>query len=205
VSSSHFELKEDFRDHQIAMSYDLTRHKSKVGGDTFRQGIDEQASQAAEDSLSQFPKGEDEGSASASQETEASHETEPSSQTEWFHRIQSYEFITGYPKSLYVGPDGRVVRTLFSGKVDLDIFRGHTVDINPDLNPDYVDNAQTILNVPIEKYDIILVDPPYSVEDAEHYKSTMVKRNKVVQALGHRSTPRCSWGSLSRSGQENTF
>jgi hypothetical protein len=28
-----------------------------------------------------------------------------------------------------------------------------------------------------------LADPPYSVEDAEHYRTTMVKRNVVMRAL----------------------
>jgi 23S rRNA A2030 N6-methylase RlmJ len=32
-------------------------------------------------------------------------------------------------------------------------------------------------------YDLVLCDPPYSVEDAEHYQTTMVKRNKVMKAL----------------------
>ena len=31
---------------------------------------------------------------------------------------------------------------------------------------------------------MILADPPYSVEDADHYKPTMVNRNKVMRALG---------------------
>ena len=72
---------------------------------------------------------------------------------------------------------------LFSGKVDTVVFPGHTVDLNADNAPTYVDDAQTLTNVPLDMYDLVLADPPYSVEDAEHYKTTMVKRNTVMRAL----------------------
>ena len=141
----------------------------------------------------------------------------------WPERIDSYERVTGYPKSLFVGGDGRVVGTLimgnnyqvkssyyggypagylkrvkslfpdktntlhlFSGRVDTETFPGDTVDLSPDTQPTYVDDAQTLEKVPLESYDLVLADPPYSVEDAEHYKTTMVKRNKVMAALGGR-------------------
>jgi hypothetical protein len=97
-------------------------------------------------------------------------------------------YYGGYPhgylkriKALF--PDKRHPLHIFSGKIDTTIFNGDTVDINPDLNPTYVDDAQDLSDVPIEKYDIILADPPYSVEDAEHYKASMIKRNKVMRAL----------------------
>ena len=97
-------------------------------------------------------------------------------------------YYGGYPhgylkriKALF--PDKKKVLHLFSGKVDTEIFPGDTVDINVDNNPTYVDDAQTLLNVPLESYDLVLADPPYSVEDCEHYKTTMVKRNVVLQAL----------------------
>jgi hypothetical protein len=80
-------------------------------------------------------------------------------------------------------PDKRKVLHLFSGKVDLDAFPGDTVDINPDLNPTFVDDAQTLIRVPLETYDLVLADPPYSVEDAERYQATMIKRNVVMRAL----------------------
>jgi hypothetical protein len=138
----------------------------------------------------------------------------------WQDRIENYGRQTGFPKCLFVGPDGRVVGTwimgndyrvksayyggypagylrriralfpdkqrvlhLFSGRVDLAAFPGDTVDINPALSPTYIDDAQTLLNVPLENYDLVLADPPYSVEDAEHYQTTMVKRNVVMRAL----------------------
>lgn len=141
----------------------------------------------------------------------------------WQERIDSYVKETGYPRSLFIGEDGRVVGIwimgnnyrvkseyfggypagylkriralfpdkndilhLFSGKVDKSILAGKTVDILPENNPDYLDDAQTLERVPLEQFDLVLADPPYSVEDAEHYQTTMIKRNKVMQALGNR-------------------
>jgi hypothetical protein len=143
----------------------------------------------------------------------------------WEDRIKNYGRETGFPESLFVSPDGRVVGTwimgndyrvkstyyggypagylrrvkalfpdkrrtlhLFSGKVDLDVFPGDTVDLNAKLKPTYLDDAQTLRNVPLHKYDLVLADPPYSVEDAEHYQTTMVKRNVVMRALQGLST-----------------
>jgi hypothetical protein len=80
-------------------------------------------------------------------------------------------------------PDKRRVLHLFSGKVDLAALPGDTVDINADLRPTYVDDAQKLENVPLDTYDLILADPPYSIEDAERYQTTMIKRNAVMRAL----------------------
>jgi hypothetical protein len=109
------------------------------------------------------------------------------------YRVQSL-YYGGYPagylrriKSLF--PDKRNVLHLFSGHVDKSIIPGKTVDLNPELNPDYLDDAQTLLQVPLEDFDLVLADPPYSVEDADHYKIPMVKRNKVMGVLGERCTP----------------
>lgn len=97
-------------------------------------------------------------------------------------------YYGGYPhgylrriKALF--PDKRHVLHLFSGKVDTETFPGDTVDINAANDPTYVDDAQTLENVPLETYDLCMADPPYSVEDAEHYQTTMVKRNLVMRAL----------------------
>jgi hypothetical protein len=80
-------------------------------------------------------------------------------------------------------PDRRRVLHIFSGKVDLDALPGDTVDLNAALAPTYVDDAQTLERVPLVNYDLILADPPYSVDDAERYGTTMVKRNTVMRAL----------------------
>ncbi len=144
---------------------------------------------------------------------------------DWEQRIAHYTRKTGFPRSLFVAEDGRVVGTwimgndyrvksayyggypagylrrvqalfpekqqvlhIFSGKVDLDALPGDTVDLNPALQPTYVDDAQTLNNVPLEQYDLVLADPPYSVEDADRYQTTMVKRNAVMRSLQRLST-----------------
>ncbi len=103
------------------------------------------------------------------------------------YRVKS-AYYGGYPagylrrvRALF--PDKRRVLHLFSGKVDLAALPGDTVDINADLSPTYVDDAQRLENVPLGAYDLILADPPYSVEDAERYRTTMIKRNVVMRAL----------------------
>ena len=135
-------------------------------------------------------------------------------------RIDNYVRVTGFPRSLFLSEDGRVVGTwimgndyrvrsayyggypagylrriralfpdkgrvlhIFSGKVDLAALPGDTVDINPKLKPTYIDDGQKLTNVPLETYDLVLADPPYSVEDADRYRTTMVKRNAVLRAL----------------------
>lgn len=80
-------------------------------------------------------------------------------------------------------PDKQKALHLFSGKVDTEFFPGDTVDVNPDLAPTFVDDAQSLANVPLGNYDIVLADPPYSIEDCEHYGTSMVKRNSVMKAL----------------------
>jgi len=143
-------------------------------------------------------------------------------------RVKSYHDITGFPESLFVGSDGRIVGTwimgnnyrvksgyyggypagylkrikalfpdkqrvlhLFSGKVDTATMPGHTVDSNPDRMPDFIDDAHRLTSVPLENYDLVMADPPYSVEDCEHYGTTMVKRNVVMAALGARLSRNC--------------
>jgi hypothetical protein len=138
-------------------------------------------------------------------------------------RIANYCRETGYPRSLFVSEDGRIVGTwimgqnytvksayyggyphgylarikalfpdklrvlhLFSGRVDLATLPGKTVDINSENAPDYVDDAQTLDDVPLEEFDLVCADPPYSVEDCDHYQTTMVKRNVVMRTLGAR-------------------
>lgn len=146
-------------------------------------------------------------------------------------RIDNYVRETGFPRSLFIGDDGRIVGTwimgndyrvksgyyggypagylrrvralfpdkrsvlhVFSGKVDLAALPGDTVDVNPELQPTYVDDAQSLCQVPLDQYDLVLADPPYSVEDAERYQTTMVKRNMVMRALqGLRPGAHIAW------------
>lgn len=149
-----------------------------------------------------------------------------SSELTWEDRIANYTRETGFPRSLFIAADGRVVGTwimgndyrvksglyggypagylrrmkalfperqrvlhLFSGLVDTSVFPGVRVDINPANEPDIVDDAQTLERVPIETFDLVLADPPYSVEDAERYRTSMIKRNVVMKKLGSRLQP----------------
>lgn len=97
-------------------------------------------------------------------------------------------YYGGYPagylrrvKALF--PEKTSVLHLFSGRVDTVAFPGDTVDIRPELNPTWLVSAETLDGVLLPCYDLVLADPPYSVEDCEHYGTPMVNRNKVMQAL----------------------
>lgn len=106
------------------------------------------------------------------------------------YRVKS-SYYGGYPptylrriKALF--PDKLHALHLFSGKVDLAEFPGVTVDSNASTEPDIIDDAHRLEKVPIEDFDLVMADPPYSVEDCDHYQCTMVKRNIVMRALGSR-------------------
>ena len=77
-------------------------------------------------------------------------------------------------------PDAVNILHLFSGSLDNKV-KGDRFDINPDLKPDIVGDAHDLSNLVKKKYDLIIADPPYSGEDAEHYGTPMVNRNKVVE------------------------
>lgn len=101
------------------------------------------------------------------------------------------QYYGGYPhgylkrvRALF--PDKFMVLHLFSGKIDLTEFPGHTCDLNAELLPTYIADAHNLAHVPLELYDIILADPPYSGEDANHYGTPLVNRDKVVEQLGER-------------------
>ena len=103
------------------------------------------------------------------------------------YRVKS-SYYGGYPAGYLrrvsaLFPDKRRTLHVFSGKVDLSAMPGDTIDVNPDLNPTFIANAHDLSAVPLERYDLVLADPPYSVEDAERYQTTMVKRNVVMRSL----------------------
>ena len=93
-------------------------------------------------------------------------------------------------------PDKVRALHLFAGRVDLRAWPGDTADINPEVRPTYVcDAGQDLGTVPLETYDVVLADPPYSVDDAERYGTTMVRRNKVLEhlAAGCRPGTHVAW------------
>lgn len=111
------------------------------------------------------------------------------------YRVKS-QYYGGYPagylkrvRALF--HDKERALHLFSGRVDKTIFPGYTIDINPELQPDFVDNAEGITVLPINDRDIVLADPPYSSEDCEHYGTVMVNRNKVMSDLGKKLSAGC--------------
>ena len=151
---------------------------------------------------------------------------------EWSERIANYDKVTGFPNSLFVAADGRIVgmwimgndyrvksgyyggypagylrrvaalfpdrkRVLhvFSGKVDLGAMPGDTVDVNASIKPTWLADAHNLTNVPLHRYDLVLADPPYSIEDADRYQTTMIKRNVVMRSLaaGLSSGARVIW------------
>jgi len=78
-------------------------------------------------------------------------------------------------------PDAEHILHLFSGSLSSEV-KGVRFDINPDNNPDLVGDAHYLSECDFDpKFDLIIADPPYSEEDALHYGTPMVNRNKVVK------------------------
>jgi hypothetical protein len=81
---------------------------------------------------------------------------------------------------------------LFSGKVDCRPMPGKTLDINPDLCPDYcvdVMDPVAMEKVPIEDFTLIMADPPYNEKAAQNYGVKLLNRNTVVQYLAQGMQP----------------
>jgi hypothetical protein len=86
--------------------------------------------------------------------------------------------------------DKQSVLHMFSGKADLSIFPGATLDIRADLNPDYcVDVRKSVGVVPYHTFDLILADPPYTEEDAGHYGTSLVPRQTVLKTITQHVLP----------------
>jgi DNA polymerase-1 len=112
-----------------------------------------------------------------------------------FTKIES-GYYGGFPGNLLkrVGalfPDKRRVLHICAGMVDLSVLPGDTLDINPELQPTYCCDAETCDSVPLDQYDLIIIDPPYTGEDAEHYGVPLLKRDKVMKILAQRLSPGC--------------
>jgi hypothetical protein len=76
-------------------------------------------------------------------------------------------------------PDAACVLHLFSGSLP----QGPYIrfDSNPDSGAEIVGDAHRLSEYVVSgMFDLILADPPYSSEDAEHYGTAMIKRNKVM-------------------------
>jgi hypothetical protein len=79
-------------------------------------------------------------------------------------------------------PHAQNVLHLFSGVVEKGFWLNEIkLDINQDLHPDVVADAT---NLPfLEKFDIVLADPPYSHEDAKKYNCKMPNRKKTIHEV----------------------
>lgn len=85
------------------------------------------------------------------------------------------------PRVMALFPDKKKseILHLFSGMMEEgEYFR---VDINPKLKPDIIGDAETLSEFCPDGISLIIADPPYSEEDANHYGTPMVSRNKVVK------------------------
>ena len=82
-------------------------------------------------------------------------------------------------------PDKQRVLHLFAGMTDTSPkgLPGDTCDIRPELNPTFVADAESLLTVPLESYDMVLADPPYSEADAKRYGTKMPVASRVMTTL----------------------
>ena len=76
---------------------------------------------------------------------------------------------------------------LFAGGIDeyKGVIPGTTLDERFEVSPTYRGKAEILLRQRrvLKDKRIVFADPPYSVEDAEHYQTTMVKRNLIMTLL----------------------
>jgi hypothetical protein len=81
-------------------------------------------------------------------------------------------------------PDAQRVLHLFSGSLPADE-QGRYVRFDCQGNADVIGDAHELSRYfAPDTFDLILADAPYSVEDAEHYGTPMIKRNTVLAECG---------------------
>lgn len=79
-------------------------------------------------------------------------------------------------------PDAEKILHLFSGSLP----KGEYIrfDLNQNLDAEVHGNAHNLSeSFPSESFDLVLADPPYSSEDADHYGIPMVNRNLVIKEV----------------------
>lgn len=79
-------------------------------------------------------------------------------------------------------PDAERIVHLFGGSIPPGPYV--RVDSNPKLEPDVVANAEELATSLSFTPDLIYADPPYSIEDAQHYQTGLINRPKVVDECG---------------------
>jgi hypothetical protein len=99
-----------------------------------------------------------------------------------------------YVRRIYsMFPKAERILHLFSGSltqedVAKDSAQVWRLDLNTQFSPDYVCNAEDTA-LPDNHFDLILADPPYSIEDAEHYGKPFYNRKKVFAECRRILTP----------------
>jgi len=96
------------------------------------------------------------------------------------------DYYGGYPQdylprisALFPDKKGREILHLFSGTIEKgDYIR---VDIDSKVKPDIIGDAEKLSEFCPKGISLIIADPPYSEEDAQHYGRPLVSRNKVVK------------------------
>jgi hypothetical protein len=81
--------------------------------------------------------------------------------------LYAEEWLLDLARDILDNPNAKVLN-LFCGMNK----QGVRVDLNPDVNPDYVCDAHVITTVLQDEFDIILADPPYSDKEAEELYGT---------------------------------
>lgn len=101
------------------------------------------------------------------------------------NRYKTSGYYGAYPygylnRVMAMFPDASSILHVFSGSLPPGPYT--RLDIRPEMNPDVVGDAHHLSSLFRERpFDLILADPPYSVEDAEHYGRPMVKRQIVLR------------------------
>jgi len=93
------------------------------------------------------------------------------------------EYPPGYldrVMSLFPDIEDNEILHLFSGSLSESV-KGIRFDINPELKPDIVGDAEKLSEFLPFSPRLIIANPPYSEEDTNYYGICMVNRNKVVQ------------------------
>lgn len=97
-------------------------------------------------------------------------------------------FPAGYLKRLMsLWPDKRNILHVFSGALPPGDYT--RVDINASLSPDIVCNAENLGESIKDKFDLIILDPPYDKSDAEKYGFKLPNKHKVIRECFKVATP----------------
>lgn len=125
---------------------------------------------------------------------------------DWSQRIENYERATGLPRSLFISGNGQIVGTWIMGNAygkEGDYPAGYVRRVRslfPDqqrvlyvysdgrdaLPGDFARTFRGLRQKPIEKYDLVLCDPPYSRESENLRGEPKVQRRKTATELADR-------------------